>query len=512
MSNQASSLSKSSVLKGRNPTSYLLIPFIQNNKPLEFYKSSVNVPKESHDNRISNLIGLLGDFSPEILANLFDLPPIDTAILDKPMLLNNSILSASMEYIPNNGNPQTSLFMYSTLSEGILSSGLSSSDISQSFAFSLRVDSNDEVKEDVLHRAIKDDDNTKFFIKNFFLTYANIIIYFTRGYDLKSMTDINFLQANSKPNTQLVVVHLFDSINEFSKEYRQFENVSTFQKMYFTYSLGDYIDNSNNYTEIYNTYFIECLPNSNNQIVHLFYLDEFKDILKLFVRQRIVYSSRPQEFELVKAFEEFINQHKFYSTFGCPDAQTHKSESKKNRDGYGGEKGKIEVRNIENFENPSSVNLHTNAFQLKTSGPLLTEDSLIIEFEYPVNKTDANILDIINKKSNKGKDNRVFVENLVLEKANYVIRINGYKKVIQDEYNFDSDDTIMSTIEQGEFFSHIDVPYVMNNELVILLDQPKIEPVIMKNKENEDITKSYSGVIKVTFPRLKLKQGIVKIN
>ena len=121
------------------------------------------------------------------------------------------------------------------------------------------------------------------------------------------------------------------------------------------------------------------------------------------------------------------------------------------------------------------------------------------------------IVDIINKKKKSGKDNRIHVENLVLEKANYVIRINGYKQLVQDEYDFDTENVIKSTIEQGEFFSHIDIPYVMNDELVVLLDQPKIEPVIMKNKENEDITKSYAGVLKVTFPRIKLNEKVVNV-
>lgn len=219
----------------------------------------------------------------------------------------------------------------------------------------------------------------------------------------------------------------------------------------------------------------------------------------------------PQEFELVKAFENFINQNSFLSKYGCPNAQVEIPESKKTRDSYGGEKGKLNIVGIENFKIPSSISLYDNAFQLKTSKPLLTDDSLVIEFEYPISTKNANINEIINKKKNSGKENRVHVENLVLEKTNYVIRINGYKQLVQDEYDFDTENVIKSTIEQGEFFSHIDIPYVMNDELVVLLDQPKIEPVIMKNKENEDITKSYSGVLKVTFPRIKLNEKVVNV-
>lgn len=513
MNQQSSSSIQSHAVKGRHPTSYLLIPFIEADKPFSFYKSFANFSKGMKDNRVSNVVGLLGNITIEILNNLFDIPPPDTSILEAISIPNNSMFSSSMEYIPNNANnPQTSLFIYSTLSESILSSGLSTSDISESFVALLQEDKSKKEKEGVLHKAIKNDENTKYFIKNFFLTYANIIIYFTKGYDLKSMIDINSLKSYSKPNTQIIVVHLFDNVKDFSKEYQQFENTSTLQKMYFTYALNDYIEGSNDYKELFNTYFIEFFSNSNNQIVHLFYLNEFKDILKLFLRQRIVYSSVPQEFELVKEFENFINQSKFLSKYGCPNAKVQITESKQSKDGYGGEKGKMKIDNIENFNIPSSISLYANAFQLKTTGPLLTENSLIIEFEYPLCGKDENIIDILNKKSKTGKDNRVCVENMILEKANYVIRINGYKKLIKDEYNFDTDNTVMSTIEQGEFFSHIDVPYVVNNELVILLDQPKIEPVIMKNKENEDITKSYSGILKVTFPRIKLNENVVKIN
>lgn len=508
MSRQSSILSQS---KTRNPTSYLLLPFVQNDKPFTFYKSYVNPSKDNSNNRISNLVGLLGNFSQEILTGLFDIPPPDTTVLDAISIPNNSMFTASVEYILDDiYNPQTTLFIYSTLSEAILSSGLSSTDISESFAMAGGSEK-DKEKEGILNKAIKNDENTKYFIKHFFLTHTNIIIYFTKGYDLKSMMDINSLKAYSKPNTQIIVIHLFDDVNEYANEYKQFENTNTLQKMYFTYSLNDYIDNTNNYKELFNTYFIELFANSDNQIVHLFYLDEFKDILKLFLRQRIVYSSMPQEFELVKAFENFINQNSFLSKYGCPNAQVEIPESKKTRDCYGGEKGKINIVGIKNFKIPSSISLYDNAFQLKTSKPLLTDNSLIIEFEYPISTKNANINDIINKKKNSGKENRVHVENLVLEKTNYVIRINGYKQLVQDEYEFDTDNVIKSTIEQGEFFSHIDIPYVMNDELVVLLDQPKIEPVIMKNKENEDITKSYAGVLKVTFPRIKLNEKVVNV-
>ena len=289
--------------KTRNPTSYLLLPFVQNNKPFTFYKSYVNPSKDNSNNTISNLVGLLGNFTQDVLTNLFDIPPPDTTVLDAISIPNNSMFTASVEYIPDDiYNPQTTLFIYSTLSEAILSSGLSSTDISESFAMSGGSEK-DQEKESILNNAIKNDENTKYFIKHFFLTHTNIIIYFTKGYDLKSMMDINSLKAYSKPNTQIIIIHLFDNVNEYTNEYKQFENTNTLQKMYFTYSLNDYIENTNNYKEIFNTYFIELFSNSNNQIVHLFYLDEFKDILKLFLRQRIVYSSMPQEFELVKALK-----------------------------------------------------------------------------------------------------------------------------------------------------------------------------------------------------------------
>lgn len=509
---QNPSSAKKPASKGRNPTGYLYISFIQENNPFSFYKSSVNPANEPDCNRISNLIGLLGKLSQDILTNLFDIPPLNTSELKAIVPPNNSIFSASVEYIPN----QPTLFIYSTLSEAILSSGLSSSDLCQSFASKVsnqQSNDNDDQKESFLYRAIQEDEQTKLFVKNFFQAHANIIIYFIQGYDLKAMTDINFLKSNLKPNTQIIVIHLFENIDEYSLEYQNFEQTKTFQKMYFTYSLDDYIENTNDYKDIYNTYFIEYSSKSNDQVVHLFYLDEFKDILKLFLQHRIVYSSMPKDFELVKMFENFVNEGPFFSKYGCPNACVKiESTQRKRGDVYNGETGQLLIMNVNDLKLTSSSSLYTNAFQLKVKGPQLTKDSVIIEFEYPLVEKNANIIDIIKAKKKSGRENRIHVENLILEQTNYVIKINGYKKMIQDSYDINDNKTQRTTIEQGEFFSHVDVPYVMDNELVILLNEPTIEPIKMKNKENEDIVISYSGILKVTFPRVKLDETVMKIN
>lgn len=474
---------------GINPKSHINLTFLENSIEYQYTNKEPIVPS-------ANVVACLGTQCLEYGSKLFDIPKFQSD--PKISLLNNSITLASVtftkEEYPKNSEEQPNKFpptidcLFSTLDDNILKAGLDSREIEEVFNQNNQLD---------LNRIINKDKFTKQNILDFYLKYANIIIYFVKKVDKKTVSNLQYLKDNKESNTKFMVIHICDNDEEYSNEFNSFSNQvkeSEFmQKQLFTLRMKDYIKDVQKIDENYNTYFIEYLNISrDNYIMHLLYVNEYESILKLFLRQHLLYDSHVIKFDLIESFKSFMEDS--FKRLGCTNAVIENNTAQST----------LKISGIDNLKTTPESSSLSNAFQANALFKI-THDNVILTVEYPLLNSEKDIDKIIEEKLTEGRQNRFYVHKLAIEKGFFSIRITGFKENDSDLEELEEDQIYFSTIQKGEFFVEVDLPPSDNHGLILLKDPPRIEPI----KKEED--NSYIGVIKITYDRIYLKEESVKI-
>ena len=470
--------------KGVNPKSHIKISFLEDSKDFDYM--TTNDVFES-----ANVVACLGKSHQEFSFSILDIPEINSN--SKISLWNNSITLASVTYTEDNFTtikskeehkqenrfPPTIDFMYSSLDDNVLNAGL------------------EQINQLDLDQIMLKDKFTKESILNFYLNKANIIIYFVKNMDKQTKINLKYLKDNKKPSTKIIEIHICDNNKEYSNQFESFsqqaEQSQTIQKQFFTLRMNDYfgVNNENFKTEPYNTYFIEYLDDKNeNSILHFLYVDAYKDILKFFLRQHLLYDTHPVKFDLIESFKSFMKDH--FKRLGC-----------KNADITDGTKGTLKLSGIADLKLPPELLSLSNAFQA-TSVFKITEQEVIVTMEFPLLNAEKDISKIIDDKKIEGKKDRFYVHKLSIEKGYFSIKITGYKENDEKIQDLDENQLYYMNFQRGEFFVQIDLPPSDEQGLIILRDSPKIEPIMTENGV-------YSGIIKITYPRVSYNSNSVKV-
>lgn len=471
--------------KGVNPKAHIKISFLEDSNILPYM--TTNEKFES-----ANVVACLGN--QELCFALLDIPKIDSNSKISP--LNNSITSASVTYTEDNITsikskaehkqenrfPPTIEIMYSSLDDNVLNAGI-------------------QINQLDLDQITSKDKFTKEIILNFYLNKANIIIYFVKNMDKQTKNNLKYLKDNKKPSTKIIEIHICDNNKEYSNQFESFsqqaEQSQTIQKQFFTLRMNEYfgVNNENFKTEPYNTYFIEYLDEKNeNCILHFLYVDAYKDILKFFLRQHLLYDTHPVKFDLIESFKSFMKEH--FKRLGCENADIIKSETD-------GTKGTLKLSGIADLKLPPELLSSSNAFQAKSVFKI-TEKEVTATMEFPLLNAEKDISKIIDDKKIEGKEDRFYVHKLSIEKGYFSIKITGYKENDPKLQDLDENQVYYMNFQRGEFFVQIDLPPSDEQGLIILKDSPKIEPIMTENGV-------YSGIIKITYPRVSYNSNSVKV-
>ena len=470
--------------KGVNPKSHISITFLEDSNNFDYM--TTNEEYES-----ANVVACLGN--QEVSSIILDISKPNSQIT----LLNNSITLAAVTYTEDNFStikskeehkqenrfPPTIDFMYSSLDDNVLNAGL---------------EPNNQLD---LDQIILKDKFTKESILDFYLNKAHIIIYFVKNKDKQTKINLKYLKDNKKPSIKIILIHICDNNKEYSNQFESFsqqaEQSQTIQKQFFTLRMNDYFggNNENFKSEPYNTYFIEYLDEKNeNSILHFLYVDAYKDILKFFLRQHLLYDTHPVKFDLIESFKSFMMEH--FKRLGCKNADIIKSKTD-------GTKGTLQLLGIADLRLPPELLSLSNAYQA-TSAFKITEKEVTATMEFPLLNAEKDISKIIDDKKIEGKEDRFYVHKLSIEKGYFSIKITGYKENDPKIQDLDENQLYYMNFQRGEFFVQIDLPPSDEQGLIILQDSPKIEPVITENGV-------YSGIIKITYPRVSYSSNSVKV-
>ena len=486
-------------IKGLNPKSHINITFLEN--LIEY-----NYIQKGQIYESANVVACLGKSYKEFGFYILDVPEIEPN--SKISLLNNSITLASVTYTDEdyksvvkkeeqtnkqeNRFPSTIDFMFSSLDDNVLNAGLGSDQIEEIFRQNNQFD---------LDKIILKDKFTKESILNFYLNNANIIIYFVKQMDTQTMNNLKYLKDNKKSSTKIIEIHICDNVKEYSNQFKSFsqqaEGSKTIQKQFFTLRMNDYfgVNNESFKDEPYNTYFIEYLDEKNeNSIIHFLYIDAYKDVLKFFLRQHLLYDTHSQKFDFIESFKSFMKEH--FKRVGCQNVNI--TQNKINN-----EEGTLKISGIDDLRLTPELSSLSNAFQAASVYKITNED-VTLTTEYPLLNAERKISDIINERRIEGKENRFYVHKLSIEKGYFSIKITGYKENDPKIQELDEKQIYFINFQRGEFFVQIDLPPSDEHGLIILQDSPKIEPIMTDNG-------AYSGIIKITYPRVHYESKIFKI-
>lgn len=327
-------------------------------------------------------------------------------------------------------------------------------------------DSKDKTQKDIEEINCEDSEAKKL-VEEFIIDNSSIIIYVMGSETLHDLRTINRIKnkLQQRPTTKLILVHNFpdfkrDDVYKFMNDNQYFNNDTNRQLMNFN-CFKNTLENGEqkkDYIELYSLEKIVYNESNSSTITHLFFGKDENSINQLninFLFNLFGFSLEKEKFNLKENFCKYLEDN-YEKYFDCTDEKN--TNKKISREGNN-------IKIDSNFK--SHYHYETiNEFKLDVIYPKYSYYYTTSEF----------ILNIVS-----GFDSKVTQTNLQIELENYVLSVEGTKKI-------DEDNLLERNIEHGDFFLNLYLP---------------IKNGLFTNKKAEIFDKD--GIITLKFKLLELK-------